>query len=158
VIERSDDDALPPEIAIDESEDPNDSAADELEASSRQDGTARPVGLVFCTTWTLRGVELDVDDEFEALKAEVLPLEILEGEPILLATFWDGFPGPEKPRLDVVAPSGEHFALILPALKPFFSKQVQMNSLVGFVFRERGEYRFTVSTGTGASSKTLTIM
>ena len=48
--------------------------------------------------------------------------------------------------------------MLLPALKPRFETQVQMNSLRGFRFEEPGQYNFTVSAHEHRMTTTLTVI
>jgi hypothetical protein len=118
---------------------------------------AKPTRMVFCTMWRLRDGELDILDAFGKLEAREVPFEVTESDPIFTAIFWEGFSHGVKPLLSILTPSQKCFRVVLPSLKRFAPKQVQMNSLVGFCFREKGLYSFSVSWDGDAIGTRLTI-
>lgn len=129
--------------------------ADVLEEAS---GTARPARIEFCSSWSLQGDGLEIMDPFDRIEVTRFPLSIDETEPLVCVVFWEGLGRCEKPRLEIAAPSGRSFKVVLPSLKPFVSMQVQMNALTGFTFPEPGRYIFSVSSETGVMEKGLELM
>lgn len=118
---------------------------------------AAPTRLAFCTRWSLSGDSLTLADDFDRIEVQSLPLAVTESTPLFLAAFWEGEPTDLKPQLRVTVPSGDSYSVRLPALKPYFSRQVQMNDLIGFIFEEFGEYRFVVCGHNRAAKTTLTV-
>ncbi len=121
-------------------------------------GIALPTRMAFCTTWTLSGETLEIVDEFTSVEANVMPLVIGDVEPLFLAIFWSGLSVGLKATLEIRTPSGVDLRVLLPALKPRFETQVQMNSLRGFRFEEPGQYNFTVSAHEHRMTTTLTVI
>jgi hypothetical protein len=117
----------------------------------------RPTRLSFCTHWDLAGTDLAIDDECDSITATQLPLEISDGFPLFLAIFWEGFIDDPKPALDVTTPTEKHLRVRLPAPKRDIALQVQMASLVGFVFRECGTYTFAASADGNSLRSTLIV-
>lgn len=118
----------------------------------------RPTRLLFCSSWKLDLKNtLTIEDEFESIESSIFPLEISRIDPLFLLVFWEGYAADLKPLLTVRTPEGHMLTVRLPALKEHFFAQVQVNSLIGFVFKTAGTYRFSVSEGDGPTEKDLVI-
>lgn len=120
--------------------------------------SVRPTRMAFCTKWTLHEDELEIADEFESVKAGAIPLGIDAAMALFVVVWWDGILGTEKPTMAITTPCKERFRVILPALKPFLIRQVQVNTLNGFVFRERGIFSFVIELEGAQIVSNLTVL
>lgn len=118
---------------------------------------ARPTRLAFCTRWALRDEQFDIYDEFNTMSLKNLPFEIGDSEPVYVCVFWEGFGGTEKPWMRVVSPLGVAACVLLPPLKSFHARQVQVVSLTGFTFEDLGLYKVRVTSLGGNIQQTLTL-
>lgn len=134
-----------------------DSDDDDQTESRIEPNSARPIRMLFCTKWRLRESELEIEDEFDSIDANSLPLLIDDSNPLFLAVFWEGFSTDLKPTLSAQLPDGNTLSVFLPPLKPWYIEQVQMNSLRGFVFSGPGEYTFTIRADGDALCKSLQV-
>jgi hypothetical protein len=127
----------------------------------------RPAGnlilsrIVICTGWHVDRANdrdsIEIIEEFSALMVAKLPLAIGSATPLYVVTFWEGRPTSECPVLRITCPGGFESAVVLPRLNERRTSQVQVNSLIGFQFHQRGNHNIAVNLGQQSMSKTLRV-